>query len=110
MAAGMTRAFGVDIRQRVIDAIEGGMSTRAAARRYSIGESTAGAEHRRWRATGRIKVASARLLYLPPYSPDFNPIEMAFSKAKALRARTQPEASDNLWQVIAEALDTITPA
>jgi len=51
----MTRAYGVDLRQRVIDAIEGGMSTRAAARRYSIGESTAGAWHRRGRATGRIE-------------------------------------------------------
>jgi len=51
----MTRAYGVDLRQRVIDAIEGGMSTRAAARRYSIGESTAGAWHRRWRTTRRIE-------------------------------------------------------
>jgi len=31
-----------------------------------------------------IETAGARLLYLPPYSPDFNPIEMAFSKLKAL--------------------------
>lgn len=51
----MTRAYGIDLRQRVIDAIEGGMSTRAAARRYSIGESTAGAWHRRWRTTGTIE-------------------------------------------------------
>jgi transposase len=55
MEAGMTRAYGVDLRRRVIEAIEGGMSTRAAARRYSIGESTAGAWHRRWRATGGIE-------------------------------------------------------
>lgn len=53
----MGRSFSADLRQRVIDAIEGGMSTRAAARRYSIGESTAGAWHRRWRQTGE---ASAR--------------------------------------------------
>ena len=51
----MTRSYGVDLRLRVIDAIEVGMSTRAAARRYSIGESTAGAWHRRWRATGRVE-------------------------------------------------------
>lgn len=50
----MARSYGVDLRGRVIEAIEGGMSTRAAARRYSIGESTAGAWHRRWRATGSI--------------------------------------------------------
>jgi transposase len=48
----MGRAFSADLRQRVIDAIESGMSTRATARRFSIGESTAGAWHRRWRQTG----------------------------------------------------------
>lgn len=53
----MGRSFSADLRRRVIDAIESGMSTRAAARRFSIGESTAGAWHRRWRQTGE---ASAR--------------------------------------------------
>lgn len=56
-----------------------------------------------------IEEAGARLLYLPPYSPDFNPIEMAFSKLKAhLRkaaARTIPE----LWNLIAEGIDQFTP-
>lgn len=48
----MARAYGVDLRRRVVDAIERGLSTRAAARRFSIGESTAGAWHRSWRKTG----------------------------------------------------------
>ena len=48
----MARAFGVDLRRRVVDAMEGGLSTRSAARRFSIGESTAGAWHRSWRKTG----------------------------------------------------------
>ncbi len=56
-----------------------------------------------------IEEAGARLLYLPPYSPDFNPIELAFSKLKAgLRkaaARTIPE----LWDVIAEAIEQYDP-
>jgi len=51
----MAKAYGLDLRQRVVDAIEGGMSSRAAARRYAIGESTAGAWHRRWRATGSFR-------------------------------------------------------
>ena len=51
----MTRPYGSDLRQRVIDAIESGLSTRAAARRFSIGESTAGTWHRRWRATGSVE-------------------------------------------------------
>ena len=53
----MARSYGLDLRQRVIEAIEGGMPSRAAARRYSIGESTAGAWHRRWRATGSLEPA-----------------------------------------------------
>jgi transposase len=56
-----------------------------------------------------IEAVGANLLYLPPYSPDFNPIEMAFSKLKAIlraaAARTIPE----LWQAIAEALKRFTP-
>jgi transposase len=48
----MARAYGVDLRRRVVDAIEGGLSTRSAARRFCIGESTAGAWHRFWRKTG----------------------------------------------------------
>lgn len=51
----MARAYGLDLRQRVIESIEGGLSTRAAARRYAIGESTAGSWHRRWRATGSVR-------------------------------------------------------
>ena len=51
----MARAYGLDLRQRVIESIEAGLSTRAAARRYSVGESTAGRWHRRWRATGSVR-------------------------------------------------------
>jgi transposase len=48
----MGLSYSEDLRRRVIAAIEGGLSTRAAARRFDIGESTAGAWHRLWRATG----------------------------------------------------------
>jgi transposase len=57
-----------------------------------------------------IEAAGARLLYLPAYSPDFNPIEMAFAKIKALlrtaAARTVPE----LWTAIRHAFTRFTPA
>ncbi len=56
-----------------------------------------------------IEAAGAHLLYLPPYSPDFNPIEMAFAKLKApLRsaaARTVPD----LWAAIREAFTCFQP-
>jgi transposase len=52
-----------------------------------------------------ITEAGAKLLYLPPYSPDFNPIEMAFSKLKAILRKAAARSIDDLWQVIADALD-----
>jgi len=51
----VARAYSVDLRERVIGAIERGLSTREAARRFAIGESTAGAWHRAWRATGSLE-------------------------------------------------------
>ncbi len=51
----MACAYSLDLRRRVIEAIEGGLSTRAAARRFSIGISTAGAWYRQWRATGDFR-------------------------------------------------------
>lgn len=51
----MARAFSLDLRKRVIDAIVGGMSTRKAARRFAIGISTAGSWHRAWRASGSLE-------------------------------------------------------
>ncbi len=56
-----------------------------------------------------IKAAGARLLYLPPYSPDFNPIEMAFSKLKALLRKVAARTVDDLWDTIAQSLDVFTP-
>jgi transposase len=52
---GMTRSLSGDLRGRVIAAIEDGVSTRAAARRFRIGISTAGAWYRRYRETGETQ-------------------------------------------------------
>jgi transposase len=52
-----------------------------------------------------IERAGARLIYLPPYSPDFNPIEMAFSKLKAMLRKAAPRTIPQLWNVIGEAID-----
>jgi transposase len=45
-------AYGIDLRQRVVDAIEAGMSHRQASERFCVAISTAGNWHRLWRATG----------------------------------------------------------
>jgi transposase len=50
-----------------------------------------------------------QLLYLPPYSPDLNPIEMAFAKLKSILRATAARTIDRLWQAIAGALQQFTP-
>jgi transposase len=56
-----------------------------------------------------IEAAGATLLYLPPYSPDFNPIEMAFSKLKALLRKAAERTVEGLWGAIGNLIDLITP-
>jgi Transposase and inactivated derivatives len=57
----------------------------------------------------RIERCGARLLYLPPYSPDFNPIELAFAKLKALLRKAAERSIETLWRRIGRLLDTFSP-
>lgn len=57
-----------------------------------------------------IEAASAKLLYLPPYSPDFNPIEQLFAKLKTLLRKAGERSVAGLWSRIAELLDAFTTA
>src|SRR5918995_3336117 len=57
-----------------------------------------------------IEAAGAELRYLPPYSPDLNPIEQAFAKLKALLRAAASRTVDTLWQALGHALDAFTPA
>ena len=56
-----------------------------------------------------IHAAGATLLYLPPYSPDFNPIEMVFAKLKALLRKAAPRTVTDLWDALGSALDDFPP-
>jgi transposase len=56
-----------------------------------------------------IETAGASLVYLPPYSPDLNPIEQAFAKLKALLRRAAARSIETLWAKIGELLDAFTP-
>jgi transposase len=47
--------------------------------------------------------------YLPPYSPDFNPIEMAFSKLKALLRKAAERTRDALWERIGQVIEAFSP-
>ncbi len=64
--------------------------------------------HKRETVREAIEAAGATLLYLPPYSPDLNPIEMAFSKLKSLLRKAGERSIDNLWKRIGKLLDCFT--
>jgi len=66
--------------------------------------------HKGTRVREMIEAAGAHLLYLPPYSPDFNPIENAFAKLKALLRKAAERTVDGLWDAIGRLLDAFTPA
>lgn len=56
-----------------------------------------------------IEGRGARLLLLPPYSPDFNPIEQVFAKLKALLRKAAPRDRNTLWRTIGSKLDMFRP-
>lgn len=65
--------------------------------------------HKGQRVRAMIEAAGASLLFLPPYSPDFNPIENAFSKLKALLRKAAERTIDGLWDAIGRFIDFFTP-
>ena len=56
-----------------------------------------------------IEAAGATLLYLPPYSPDFNPIEQAFAKLKALLRKAAARTVEALWDIIGVLMQAFRP-
>ncbi|MFN3628266.1 MAG: transposase, partial [Parvibaculum sp.] len=56
-----------------------------------------------------IEAAGAELRYLPPYSPDFNPIENAFAKLKALLRKAAERSVNGLWDAIGRIIDLFPP-
>lgn len=57
-----------------------------------------------------IRQAPAHLLFLPPYSPDLNPIEQVFAKLKTLLRKAAERSVDAVWRRIGELLDRFPPA
>ncbi len=65
--------------------------------------------HKGPRVRDLIQAAGADLLFLPPYSPDFNPIENAFAKIKALLRKAAQRTVEGLWLTIGRIIETFTP-
>ena len=57
-----------------------------------------------------IREAGAHLLFLPPYSPDLNPIEQVFAKLKALLRKADERTVEDTWRRIGDLLDRFSPA
>ncbi|TVQ74961.1 MAG: IS630 family transposase [Phycisphaeraceae bacterium] len=66
--------------------------------------------HKSSRTRELIEGAGAELVFLPPYSPDLNPIEMVFSKVKQLLRSMACRTRDQLWRSMQRVLDAVTPS
>ena len=65
--------------------------------------------HKDPRARRAIRAVGAHLLFLPPYSPDLNPIEMVFAKLKTLFRKADARTIEQAWQKLGDLLDLFTP-
>ena len=67
------------------------------------------AVHKQPEVRAAIEAVGAQLRFLPPYSPDFNPIEQAFAKLKALLRAARPRTFDQVCALVAAALELFAP-
>ena len=83
--------------------------------RHSLNKMASGkpgavqSSHKRASVRERIEAAGATLRFLPPYSPDFNPIEKAFSKLKAMLRKIGERTVSGLWDLIGRLVDIFQP-
>jgi transposase len=68
------------------------------------------ASHKGRRARRAIRQAGAHLLFLPPYSPDLNPIEQLFAKLKHLMRAAEPRTVEPTWRKLGALLNLVSPA
>jgi transposase len=66
--------------------------------------------HKSTKARQAVEAAGCRVVFLPSYSPDFNPIEHAFAKAKQALRRAGPRSWEAVVAAVGDALATVTPA
>ncbi len=64
--------------------------------------------HKGRKARAAIRAVGAHLIFLPPYSPDLNPIEQVFSKLKHLMRKAQPRTVEETWRSAGALLDRFT--
>ena len=67
------------------------------------------AAHRVKAMARHIRMAGAGCWYLPPYSPDLNPIEKIWSKVKAVVRKAKARTTEAVWEAVARGLEAVTP-
>ena len=101
----------------VLDGPINGVAFQAYVDQVLVPELTAGdivvmdnlGSHKGAGVRAAIEAAGAKLLYLPPYSPDLNPIEQFFAKLKALLRKAAARTKEALWQTAGQLLDLVPP-
>jgi len=82
--------------------------TKPARRRCGIADNLS--SHKLAGVREALQAVGADIVYLPPYSPDLNPIEKLFSKLKAMLRKAGKRTVQALWDEVGRLLDTISPA
>ena len=106
------------IAPRVLDGPINGSAFRAWVQQVLVPERQPGdlvvmdnlGSHKVAGVQAAIETAGAQLRYLPPYRPDFNPIEQVFAKLKTLLRKTAARTVDALWSAFGRLLDQFTAA
>ena len=125
----MTRPYSEDLRERAVARFEAGgrrarsrrrcASARPAYREKVLAPTLAKGDivildnlgsHKGKAARRAIRAAGAHLLFLPPYSPDLNPIEQLFAKLKHLIRKAEPRTVETTWRKLGDLLDLFSPA
>jgi transposase len=66
--------------------------------------------HKGKAARAILSAKGAHLIFLPPYSPDLNPIEQVFAKLKHLLRKAQPREVEATWRKVGQLIDLLSPA
>jgi transposase len=66
--------------------------------------------HKSWAVRAAIRAAGAKLFFLPPYSPDLNPIEQVFAKLKTLLRKAEERTVEAVWKRIGTLIEVFAPA
>jgi len=119
----MAAPYSQDLRRRVLAAYDRGIKTKQIADMFQVSPAWERrvkqrrgdvvvmdnlSSHKRQRVRDLIEAAGAKLTFLPPYSPDLNPIELIFAKIKHSLRSLAHRTRDALWNTMQSVLDQIT--